>query len=192
MQVFFRAYRPVRSLVRRFEHSWTLRSKNIGGRLTDDYLIATLGIPYACRLGGIKNAEGEALAFPAGFVEEKLHQIESLAFPDCLLIVAGFVEETQPVIGVLNEVGPTAWCRVRLEKNFAAIGSGAPAALISLYRREHTGPDVPLMRAIYNVYEAKLSGEISPGVGDANFDIGAVSEWGLLGLERDAGHKFSA
>ena len=63
--------------------------------LTDDYLIATLGIPYAGLLGGIKNAEGEALAFPAGFVEEKLHQIESLAFPDCLLIVAGFVEKTR-------------------------------------------------------------------------------------------------
>jgi hypothetical protein len=157
--------------------------------LTDDYLIATLGIPYAGLLGGIKNAEGEVLTFPDGFVEEKLHQIESLAIPDCLLIVAGFVEKRQPVIGVLNEVGPKAWCRVRLEKNFAAIGSGAPAALISLYRREHGGPDVTLMQAIYNVYEAKLSGEVSPGVGDAT-SITVLFPNGNCWDLNDAGHKF--
>ena len=157
--------------------------------LTDDFLIATLGVPYSSLLGGIRNAEGETLTFPDGFVEEKLHQIENLAIPDCLLIVAGFVERTQPVIGVLNEVGPNAWCRVRLEKTFATIGSGASAALISLYRREHTGPDVQLMQAIYNVYEAKLSGEVSPGVGDAT-SITVLFPNGTCWDLNDAGHKF--
>ena len=45
------------------------------------------------------------------------------------------------------------------------------------------------MRAIYNVYEAKLSGEVSPGVGDAT-SISVLFPGGYCWDLNDAGHKF--
>jgi hypothetical protein len=138
-------------------------------RITDDYLRARLAVDYASLLGGVKvEVDKPNLMFPEAFVEEKLHEVENIPIPNCLLIVAGFVEGI-PIICVVNEPdnGSGSYCRTRFESNFAAIGSGAPAALISLYRREHTATDVPLMKAVYHAYEAKLSGEVSPGVGDA-------------------------
>jgi len=138
-------------------------------RLTDDYLRARLAIDYGTLLAGFKNTDDPTkpnIVFPDAFVEEKLHEVEELPIPNCLLIVAGFVEGV-PIICVVNEpeTPGSSHCRLRFESNFATIGSGSPAALISLYRREHTATDVRLMKAIYHVYEAKLLGEVSPGVG---------------------------
>jgi hypothetical protein len=136
--------------------------------LIDHYMQARLGITYSSLVGGITISSGSTtskVSLPEGFVNEKLHEAENVPFPACFLIVTGFVENT-PILCVLNEEN-ASYSRVRFESNLAAIGSGAPAALISLYRREHTAPDVQLMKAVYHVFEAKLAGEISPGVGGA-------------------------
>ena len=135
----------------------------------DDYLGATVGIDYVSLIGGMRTpGNEEPVMFPDEFLNKLLNDLEKVPVPLCQLIVAGFTENAIPFIYVLNEPSDgSSYSRTRFEKNFAAIGSGSPAALISLYRREHTAPDVSLMKAIYNVYEAKLIGEVSPGVGDA-------------------------
>lgn len=160
--------------------------------LIDHYLQARLGIDYAALVGGMKvlNDPGAPNVFyPDDFINEKLHEVENVPIPNCQLIVAGFIEN-QPMVAILNEpTDPSSYARTRFESNFAAIGSGSPAALISLYRREHTAPDVPLMKAAYNVYEAKLVGEVSPGVGDATSITVLLSNgecWDLT----TAGHKY--
>lgn len=135
--------------------------------LITDYLIATSGIDYMTLLKGVRTSESDPFVeFPESYIEKKLNDIEAVPFPNCQLIVAGFVG-TMPFLCVLNESSSDnlSWSRTRLETNFAAIGSGASSALTSLYRREHTGASVGLMKALYHVYEAKLLGEISPGVG---------------------------
>jgi hypothetical protein len=140
--------------------------------LVDHYLQARLGITYASLIGGITLPNGNGngkVHLPEKFVDEKLHEVENVPFPNCQLIVAGFTDipENRPVLCVLNEDHEEAYSRIRFETNFAAIGSGAPAALTSLYRREHTAPDIQLMKAVYHIFEAKVTGEISPGVGDS-------------------------
>jgi hypothetical protein len=129
------------------------------------------------------------ISLPEGFVNEKLHEVENVPIPACYLIVGGFIGSA-PVVCVLNEpLDGTSYSRARFEANFAAIGSGAPAALISLYRREHTATDVPLMKAVYNVFEAKLVGEVSPGVGDAT-SITVLFPDGQCWDLSAAGHKY--
>jgi hypothetical protein len=160
--------------------------------IIDHHLQARLGINYAGLISGLKTSsepEATTVFLPDDFILEKLHEIESVPIPNCQLILAGFVEDA-PIIAVMNEPADS-WSavRTRFDSNFAAIGSGAPAALISLYRREHTAPDVNLMRACYNVYEAKLVGEVSPGVGDATSITVLLSNgecWDLT----DAGHEY--
>jgi hypothetical protein len=160
--------------------------------LIDQYLQARLGINYAALIAGMKTStepDASTVFLPGDFINEKLHEIENLPIPNCQLIITGFAGTT-PIVAVVNEPAD-AWsnARTRLDTNFAAIGSGAPAALISLYRREHTAPNVPLMKAAYNVYEAKLIGEVSPGVGDATSITVLLSNgecWDLT----TAGHKY--
>jgi len=79
------------------------------------------------------------------------------------LIIAGCVpgDDGDP----LTEIFRTdAWGNFYREENFSAIGSGAHVASAALFQREHDS-SVKLMNALYNVFEAKRLGEISPGVG---------------------------
>jgi hypothetical protein len=158
----------------------------------DHHLQARYGINYAGLISGLKvspEQESPSVFLPDEFVMEKLHEIEAVPVPDCQLILAGFIDNV-PMVAVVNEP-QSSWSAVqtRFDSNFAAIGSGAAAALISLYRREHTAPDVQLMKACYSVYEAKLVGEVSPGVGDATSITVLLpngERWDLT----DAGHKY--
>lgn len=157
----------------------------------DDYLGATVGIDYVSLVGGIRTpGKDEPVMLPDEFLNKLLNDIERVPVPPCQLIVAGFSEDAMPFICVLNEPSDgSSYSRTRFEKNFAAIGSGSPAALISLYRREHTATDVNLMKAIYNVYEAKLIGEVSPGVGDATA-ISVLLPGGRVWDLTTEGHKY--
>lgn len=140
--------------------------------LINDYLIATLGIQYTDLLGGVKTNQDPAsplTQLPESYIEKKLVDVENVPFPSCHLIIAGYAANSIPVLCVVNDwTDPKqSWAGNRFESNFCAIGSGAAAALTVLYRREHIAPEVHLMQGIYNVFEAKLAGEVSPGVGDA-------------------------
>jgi hypothetical protein len=159
--------------------------------VVDDYLGARLGIDYVSLIGGMKTvSSAEPVMFPDEFLNKLLNDIENVPVPPCELIVAGFTENAVPFISVLNEPSDgSSYSRIRFEKNFATIGSGAPAALMSLYRREHTGTEVSLMQAIYTVYEATLIGEVSPGVGDATGMTVLLPDGQVWDLS-DAGHDY--
>ncbi|MEK7992432.1 MAG: hypothetical protein AAB403_01385 [Planctomycetota bacterium] len=138
--------------------------------LINEYLSLTLGISYPALLGGVElpgASTTDKILFPEAFVEKTLLDIEQIPFPNCQLILAGFVEGL-PFIVSANEdpADGMSYSRLRIQSNFYAIGSGASAAMMTLYRREHKGAETCLMQAIYHVYEAKLLGEVSPGVGE--------------------------
>jgi hypothetical protein len=111
---------------------------------------------------------------------------------DGSLLVAGFVDETdldsgevspRPFLAVVDEITDVSGSQeyVRLEYEFAAIGSGQYTALSSLYRREQDSTN-SLHRSLYKVYEANRLSEKVPGVGERGKDIflchtGADKPW---------------
>jgi len=163
--------------------------------LINEYLCNSIGVEYYSLLSGVKRFsedESEPVEFPEQFVDAKLREVESLPYPCCQLIVAGFTGEGIPIVCIVNEPpAEGSSSRIRLESNFAAIGSGASAATMALYRRQHIGNDTGLMRAIYHVYEAKLLGEVSPGVGDST-SITILFQNGECWDLSSAGHDYMA
>ena len=94
---------------------------------------------------------------------------------DGSLIIAGFLDETdfgsgeispRPFLAVDDDVTDVTGSReyVRMEYEFAAIGSGQYTALSSLYRREQDSTN-SLRRTLYKVYEPNRLSENVPGVG---------------------------
>jgi hypothetical protein len=94
---------------------------------------------------------------------------------DASLIIAGFVPESdfvkggiyqRPFLAVVDEVTDVSGTQeyIKVEYEFAAIGSGQYTALSSLYRREQDAVS-SLRRTLYKVYEANRLSENVPGVG---------------------------
>ncbi len=158
-------------------------------RLADEFFKMNYAVTYDEILSN--GLPGAKKSFPEKFVEEKLAGLESLPL-NAQLIVAGFTEEKTPALFVMNEdqysSNPVP---IRRDENFVAIGSGAPSALMSMYRRKHIGTEMPIMRACYNVFEAMvLSEEISPGVGKEDMSIDVLSPDGPPASLNDAGYSY--
>jgi hypothetical protein len=124
--------------------------------LADEYVQRLLGISYREFLQNGKDQ------LPSEFFQQTLSAITGLGL-ECELIIAGCVQDDDD--DPLTEIFRTdAWGNISREQNFSAIGSGAHVASAALFQREHDS-SVKLMNALYNVFEAKRLGEISPGVG---------------------------
>jgi hypothetical protein len=111
---------------------------------------------------------------PQTFISTVTENISRIKL-DGSLIIAGFLEETnfdsgevspRPFLAIVDEVTDVSGSQeyVRLEYEFAAIGSGQYTALSSLYRRKQDSTN-SLRRTLYKVYEANRLSENVPGVG---------------------------
>ena len=125
-------------------------------------------------------------------MEEQLAVVESITL-EAQLVIAGFSERNDACLFVVNEEFGKNKATLRRDSNFVAIGSGAPAANVTLYRREHIGRSKSLMETLYVVYEAmQLSGEISPGVGKSRFPMDILSPHRAPQSLADAGYDYLA
>jgi hypothetical protein len=113
-------------------------------------------------------------SLPQTFISSVVDNIARIRL-DGSLIIAGFIDETnfntgekskRPFLGVVDVANDITGSQeyVRLEYEFAAIGTGAGTALSSLYRRKQ-GSKNSLKRTLYDVYEANRLSENVPGVG---------------------------
>jgi hypothetical protein len=138
-------------------------------KLVDEYLRQTYSFdrPYFYGAG--------STALPETFVSAVTENISRIKL-DGSLIIAGFSNETdldsgevspRPFLAVVGEITDVSGSQeyVRLEYEFAAIGSGQYTALSSLYRREQDSGN-SLRRTLYKVYEANRLSEKVPGVGE--------------------------
>ena len=132
--------------------------------LANDYIQHTLGISYA-------QLVSPSLKLPDEVVTQRLGEVGRIKLR-ATLIIAGFAKgtetddpETDPYLFVVDDQDDHQDV-VRVEENFAAIGSGAYVAIPALHQREHDF-DKSLMETIYSVYEAKRLAEVVPGVGEA-------------------------
>jgi hypothetical protein len=136
-------------------------------RLVDEYLRQTYAFDREYFYGS-----GNTL--PETFVSMVTENISRIKL-GASLIIAGFVTETdfgsgnvspRPFLAVVDEVTDISGSQeyVKLEYEFAAIGSGLYTALSSLYRREEDSTN-SLRRCLYKVYEANRLSENVPGVG---------------------------
>jgi hypothetical protein len=132
--------------------------------LVDDYIKQTMGVSYADLVSPCKK-------FPDAIVEQRLNEVAEIRLR-ASLILAGFAEtqqgdeegkENNPYLFVVEDSG-THEDVVRVEENFAAIGSGAYVAIPALHQREHED-NKSLMETIYSVLEAKRLSQVAPGVG---------------------------
>jgi hypothetical protein len=115
---------------------------------------------------------------------------------DASLIICGFWQETdfctnklspRPFLAVVDDYADVSSSQeyVRLEYEFAAIGTGSYTALSTLYRREQDSTD-SLARTIYNVYEANRLSEQVPGVGKEFLTIDVLYPSGrMVSLTKD-------
>ena len=114
-------------------------------------------------------------SLPNTFVSNVTENISRIKL-DGSLLIAGFINETDldsgetlpgPFLAVIDEVTDVSGSQeyVRLEHEFAAIGSGQYTALSALYRREQDSTN-SLRRTLYKVYEANRLSEKVPGVGE--------------------------
>jgi hypothetical protein len=146
-----------------------LPAHNQKEKLVEEYLRQTYAFDRAYFYG----SGGSSL--PETFVSAVTENISRIKL-DGSLLVAGFINETdfdsgdispRPFLGVIDETTDVSGSQeyVRLEYEFAAIGSGQYTALSSLYRREQDSTN-SLRRTLYKVYEANRLSEKVPGVGE--------------------------
>ena len=161
------------------------RSKEI---LANEYLWQTLGVSYADLVSPDKK-------FPEEVVTKRLEEVAKIRL-QAALIVAGFIStqqadslerETNPYLFVVDDQSDHENV-VRVEENFAAIGTGSYVAIPSLHQRQHD-EEKSLMETIYNLYEAKRLAEVVPGVGDATsvqvmYPDGTIMTWSTTLFER--------
>jgi len=158
-------------------------------RLSDEFFKLNYGVSFDEVLSN--GSEGAQRRFPDRFVEESLQKLESVKF-GAQVIVAGFAEGDVPALFIINEdpYSPNATL-LRRDENFAAIGSGAPSALMTLYRRKHIGTEISLLRAMYHLFEAMvMSGEVVPGVGKEDMSIDVLSPSGPPLSLSDSGYSY--
>jgi hypothetical protein len=128
-------------------------------KLRERYSQMTMGMSY-------EKLQKWAVAAPQlGPVQEALGEIKKLR-AECSLIIAGFTKSDKPVICKIRQTASPPFHEITIEDHFAAIGEGSGIATPSLYRREYDC-NVPLEKAIYQIYEAKVLAETVSSVGDA-------------------------
>jgi hypothetical protein len=118
-------------------------------RLADAYLGRTLGLSYDEVLAKGKDWFGKDFQRRLLCIEQHPLRVD--------LIFAGFIEHF-PVLCELRN-GELEW-----KTSFSAIGTGAYTAEPAIHSRNQADT-TPLVRTMYNVYEAKRFGESSPFVG---------------------------
>lgn len=134
--------------------------------LANDYLKQMLGVGYADLVSPDKN-------YPEEIVTKRLDEVAKIRLRAALLL-SGFIgtqqsdnreREINPYLFVVDDQSDHEDV-VRVEENFAAIGSGAYVAIPALHQREHDA-EKSLLETIYSVYEAKRLSQVVPGVGEA-------------------------
>jgi ATP-dependent protease HslVU (ClpYQ) peptidase subunit len=134
--------------------------------LADEYIKQLLGISYQEFLNN-------ANTLPQEFVAEKLKDVSAIKL-GAAVILAGFVKvanqgtekeptERLPYLFVVDDQDGHQDV-VRVENEFAVIGSGSYVAIPALNQREQDS-EKTLMETIYAVFEAKRLAEVVPGVG---------------------------
>jgi hypothetical protein len=125
-------------------------------RKADLYIKSTLAVPYSEFL-----LKGEQWLGKQGF-EQRIAAIEKHQ-PKVEMILAGFIERTPVLYRISRNAGKGP---LELEQitNFCLIGTGAYVADPALHARGQDS-NTPLSQAMYNVYEAKKTGETSPYAG---------------------------
>jgi 20S proteasome alpha/beta subunit len=84
--------------------------------------------------------------------------------PNVEMILAGFSGRTRRLYEIRRQDG-TGSVELQQATNFCLIGTGALAAEPVLHARKQTA-NTPMSQAVYNIYEAKKTGETSPWVGE--------------------------
>jgi hypothetical protein len=149
--------------------------------LANDYLRQMMGISYADLVSPVKT-------FPESIVEDRLNEVAQIQLR-ASLILAGFVstqqsdnpeKEKHPYLFVVEDSKDHQGV-VRVEENFAAIGSGSYVAIPAMHQRAHED-DMSLMETIYTVLEAKRLSQVVPGVGqDTTLHVmypdGSLKRW---------------
>lgn len=160
--------------------------QNYKEALADSYLRSTYGFSFRHLIDKGNEAFGEQ------FTQTCLDQISRITV-GAELIVAGFLQTFDYVD---NKPAPEAMiCAlsehhegdiVRLEDEYAVIGSGGNAAKTMLSVRQQDS-ETSLMRTIYAVYEAKAMSETVPGVGET-VSIDVMYPDGKMMQMSDAGY----
>jgi hypothetical protein len=148
--------------------------------LATDYIWQTMGVSYADLVSPAKK-------FPESIVEQRLNEVAQIKL-GATIILAGFAATDQgketrkplPYIFVVDDQGDHQDV-VRVEENFAAIGTGAYVAIPALHQREQDD-GLSLMQTLYNVMEAKILSQVVPGVGQATeidvlYPDGTLKRW---------------
>ena len=130
--------------------------------LADSYIRQSLGISY-------REFLDRSDKIPPEIVNAKLNEIDRIKLSTSL-ILCGFIRIAQddridPYLFVVEDEDSHSNV-VRVEDNFAAIGSGAYVAIPALHQREHDS-EKTLMETIYAVMEAKELSRVVPGIGAA-------------------------
>jgi hypothetical protein len=162
-------------------------------KLVDEYLRQT----YAFDRGYFYGTGCTSL--PGTFVSNVTENISRIKL-DASLIIAGFMKKTDfdsgdvsaiPFLAIVDDVADVSGSQeyVRLEYQFASIGSGQYPALSSLYRREQNSAN-SLRRTLYKVYEANRLSETVPGVGDRYIAIYVLYSDGHMEEMTNAGYDY--
>jgi len=135
---------------------------------------------------------------PETFITKVAFDIERIKL-DASLLICGFLDETnfadnsvsaRPFLGLIDEYQSASSSQeyVRIETEFAAIGSGSYTALSTLYRRSQESTD-SLSKTIYNIWEANRLSESVPGVGKEYVSIYVLHKDGKLDEFNQDGYK---
>jgi hypothetical protein len=156
--------------------------------LADDYIKQTLGIDYNYFLQYGKER------LPEELFRDKLDEVSRIEL-GASLIIAGFAKcekigpynsGLQPFLCVVEDTEDHKDV-VRLENDFATIGSGTYVASAALFHREQHW-ERPLLYTIYSVFEAHRFSNKVPGVGYA-MSIDVLEPGGIRSLS-DAGYDY--
>jgi hypothetical protein len=156
--------------------------------LANDYLRQMMGISYADLVSPDKK-------LPDSIVEDRLNEVAQIQLR-ASLILAGFMTTQQrddpkrerlPYLFVVED-SKEHQDVVKVEENFAAIGSGAYVAIPAMHQRAQE-EDNFLMETIYTVLEAKRLSEVVPGVGEVTtinvmYPDGTLKRWSEELFER--------
>jgi hypothetical protein len=156
--------------------------------LANNYVQQLLGVDYNYLLQYGKDR------FPDDFFREKMNEISRIKIGASLIIsgfaqckkIGPYAEDLQPFICVVED-DETHHDVVKLETDFATIGSGSYVASAALFHRSQNW-ERPLMYTIYSVFEAKRFADKVPGVGEA-MSIDVLEPKGIRQLS-DAGYAY--
>ncbi len=164
-------------------------AKQFKGVLAEDYIQQLLGMPYSHFLEYGKER------LPEDFFRERVSEIGRITLGASLIITGFLLGEA---IGDLQAGSFPIICvvdgdsqqddMVREEIHFASIGAGTYAANAALYNRS-VNDEMPLLGAIYAVFEAHRWSEKVPGVGKS-ISIDILEPPGILRTLSEAGYDY--